>query len=280
MKLKDIRIARVSFSLFDEEEIMAKIIAIANQKGGVGKTTTTVSLGTGLAKQGKSVLLIDADAQANLTESLGYSRPDELDITLSDIIGNIINDKDITPSEGILKHQEGVDLVPANIDLSGVEVSLINAMSRETIFKRYLDIVKDEYDYILIDCMPSLGILTVNALVCADSVLIPAQAAFLSLKGLEQLLSIIGKVKRQMNKNLQIEGILLTMFDSRTNYAKDIKQLLNNSYGEAIKVFDQVIPVSVRAAETSATGKSIYLHDPTGKVAAAYEAICQEVCHE
>ena len=186
----------------------ATIIAVVNQKGGTGKTTTTENLGVGLALEGKKVLLVDTDPQASLTVSLGNPCPDDLSPTLSDLMGKIMMENPITPDEGILHHPEGVDLVPSNIELSGMEVALVNAMSRETILRQYLDTVKQNYDYILLDCMPSLGMLTVNALAAADNVLIPVQAAYLPAKGLEQLLGTINKVKRQINPKLKIEGIL------------------------------------------------------------------------
>ncbi|MCI2035822.1 MAG: AAA family ATPase [Oscillospiraceae bacterium] len=256
---------------------MANIIAIANQKGGVGKTTTCANLGIGLARSGKKVLLIDDDAQGSLTASLGWQQPDQLDETLASIMGKMIEDKPIDPQEGILHHAEGVDLMPANIELSGMEVSLVNAMSRETVLRQYLENVKHSYNYVLIDCMPSLGMLTVNALAAADSVLIPVQAEYLPVKGLEQLLRTIAKVRRQINPHLKIEGILLTMVNERTNYAKDIISLLHETYGGKMKIFDNTIPLSVRAAEISAEGTSIYAHDPHGKVAQAYELLTREV---
>lgn len=170
---------------------MSKVIAIANQKGGVGKTTTTVNLGVGLANEGKKVLLIDCDAQGSLTESLGYQNPDELDVTLSTLMQKTYEEKEIKPGEGILHHNEGVDLVPANIELSGMETALVNIMSRERVLKNYIDSVKDNYDYVLIDCTPSLGMLTINSLVASDEVIIPVQAHYLPLKGLEQLVTTV-----------------------------------------------------------------------------------------
>ena len=256
---------------------MCKVIAIANQKGGVGKTTTTSNLGIGLAKQGKKVLLIDADAQGSLTASLGIQEPDGLEITLATIMANIINDEEIKPGYGILRHEEGVEFMPGNIELSGLETSLVNVMSRETVLRTYIEQQKDRYDYILIDCMPSLGMITINAFACADSILIPVQAAYLPVKGLEQLIKTIGKVKRQINPKLEIEGILLTMVDNRTNYAKDISTLLIENYGSRVKIFKESIPMSVRAAEISAEGVSIYEHDPNGKVASAYQSLTEEV---
>ncbi len=256
---------------------MCKIIAIANQKGGVGKTTTTSNLGIGLAKAGKKVLLIDADAQGSLTASLGVEEPDKLEITLATVLADIINDEDIEADKGILTHEEGIDYMPGNIELSGLEVSLVNVMSRELVMRSYIEIVKDRYDYILIDCMPSLGMITINAFACADSVLIPVQAAYLPVKGLQQLIKTIGKVKRQINQKLEIEGILLTMVDGRTNYARDISAMLREAYGDKVRIFANNIPVSVRAAEISAEGVSIYAHDPKGKVASAYLSLTEEV---
>ena len=254
-----------------------QIIAIANQKGGVGKTTTCANLGIGLAQAGKKVLLIDGDPQGSLTISLGNPQPDKLPFTLSDAMGRILMDEPLRPGEGILHHPEGVDLMPADIQLSGMEVSLVNAMSRETILRQYLDTLKGQYSHILIDCQPSLGMLTVNALAAANRIIIPVQAEYLPAKGLEQLLSTVNKVKRQINPKLQIDGILLTMVDSRTNFAKEISALLRETYGSKIKVFGTEIPHSVRAKEISAEGKSIFAHDPGGKVAEGYKNLTKEV---
>ena len=259
---------------------MSKVMAICNQKGGVGKTVTTVNLGVGLARKGKRVLLVDVDAQGSLTASLGYQHPDQLDETLATVLGKVIGDKPLASGEGIIHQKEGLDLLPANIDLAAMEVTLVNIMSRETILQEYLNTVRDQYDVILLDCCPSLGMLTINALAAADEVLVPAMAHYLSLKGLEQLIRTISNVQRKINPALKLSGILITMADMRTNYAKEIVELLHNAYGGKLRIFDSIIPLSVRAAETSAEGKSIYLHDPAGKVAAAYASLTREVMAE
>lgn len=256
---------------------MCKVISIANQKGGVGKTTTAVNLGIGLAESGRKVLLIDGDPQGSLTISLGYQEPDKLKTSLVDILARVVNDEEIPEGFAILKYKENVDLIPSNIELSAVEISLVNTMSRELVLRSYIESIRDEYDYIIIDCMPSLGVMTVNALACADTVLIPVQAAYLPVKGLQQLIKTIYTVKRRLNPNLEIEGILLTMVDHRTNYAKDIVLEVNDVYGKSIPVFPIEIPLSVRAAETSATAKSIYDYDPKGKAAFAYLSLTKEV---
>ena len=262
-----------------EEKVMkdCKVLALCSQKGGVGKTTSCVNLAVGLAKAGKKVLVIDNDPQGSMTASLGYHNPDELPITLATILTKIVEDEPFENTRGILHHQEGIDLIPANIELAGMEVSLVNCMNREKMLKQVLEGAKRDYDFILLDCTPSLGMLTVNALAAADTTLIPVQAQYLSAKGLEQLLQTVQKVRRQINPKLKIEGILLTMTDSRTNYGQQIDNLIRGAYGSKIKVFDQTIPRSVRAAEISAVGKSIFQHDPKGKVAEAYQSLTKEV---
>ncbi len=256
---------------------MTKVIALANQKGGVGKTTTTVNLGVALHRQGYKVLLIDADPQGNLTDHLGWKNPDKLHVTLSTIISSLIMDQPFENDAGILHHAEGIDVLPSEIELSGTEVSLFNAMNREFKIRTYLSGIKDKYDYVLIDCTPSLGMLTVNALVAADSVIIPVQAHYLPAKGMTQLLQTIIKVKRQLNPMLTMDGIVMTMFDTRINMSKEISALLRESYGESVRIFRTEIPFAIAAAEASSQGKSIFTYEPRSKVAAAYEALMKEV---
>lgn len=258
----------------------AKVIALANQKGGTAKTTSTVNLGIGLANQGKRVLLVDADPQGDLTTALGWTEADNLSVTLTTQMEKVIRDEPFDCHEGILHHDEGVDLVPTNIELSGMEMTLVNAMSREFTLKNYLSGLKKEYDYILIDCMPSLGMLTINALAAADSVIIPVQAHYLPLKGMTQLVKTIGRVQRQINPTLKVDGVLLTLADMRTNLARATAESLKQNYGRVVKVYKTVIPVSVKAAETSAAGKSIYRYDKNGAAAKAYADFTGEVMRD
>ena len=273
---------------------MGKVIAVANQKGGVGKTTTCVNLGISLAMAGMKVCLIDSDPQGSLTQSLGYRNPDEMENTLSNVLkaeidppdklsGSDCEDDSVcdnlsrTMRNTILHHDEGIDLIPGNIELAGVEVWMVNLMSRELLLKTAIREIQDDYDYIIIDCMPSLGMLTINALAAANAVIIPVQAAYLPAKGLEQFLLTVSKVRRQINRKLKIEGILLSMVDCRTNYAKEIIALIYRTYGRHINIFRTQIPLSVRAAESSASGISIFSHDSKGKVAAAFLSLTEEV---
>ena len=221
--------------------------------------------------------MVDLDPQASLTLSLGYREPDQLEISVADIISGIVNDAEIPGDLGVIHVSENMDLLPSNIQLSAVEVSMVNAMSRELVLSYYIEKARERYDFILIDCMPSLGILTVNALASADTVLVPVQAAYLPVKGLQQLIKTIYTVKRRLNSDLAIEGILFTMVDRRTLYAKEIMAEVNEAYGKTIPVFSIEIPVSVRASETSMVAKNIYDYDPKGKAAFAYSELTQEV---
>ena len=254
-----------------------KTIALVNQKGGVGKTTSTINLGVGLASQGNKVLLVDGDPQHSLTIGLGVTDPDNLEHTLNTAMLAEIEGEPSQWETGIIHHREGVDLLPANDELAGIELRLFSAMSREQVLKSVLSHIKDRYDYILIDGMPSLGIVTVNVLVAADSVIIPSEPDFLSTKGMNLLLKTIGRVRRQINPRLKIDGIVVTKVDSRTNNAKNIIAALRTTLDGSIRVFDTEIPRSVRAAEASGEGKSIFAFDPKGRVAQAYTNLTKEV---
>lgn len=256
---------------------MAKVIALSNQKGGVAKTTTCANLGIGLAQKKKKVLLIDADPQGSLTICMGIQDPNGLDNTLSTVFENARQNTPVISNDIIQHHIEGVDFIPANITLSGEEVSLVNTMCRESILRSFLNELRDSYDYILIDSGPSLGMLTINTLTAADSVIVPVQAQFLPVKGLELLLGTINNVRRSLNPQLKVGGILITVAEEKTNFSRNVIELIRGNYGDTIPVFKTVIPKSVRVAEASATGKSVYAYDSKGKAAQAYEALTREV---
>ena len=256
---------------------MSKVFAVSNQKGGVGKTNTCINLAVGLVNQGKKVLLVDADPQGSMTVSLGYRNQDSLENSLATLMTSSIKNTDLKVGETLLHHVEGVDLIPGNIELAAMDVTLVNTMSREKVMKNVIDTVKDNYDYVIIDCMPSLGMMTINSLACADSVIIPVQAEFLSTTGTVQLLQTISSVKRNINPELNIDGILITMTDERTNLSKNIREQIHEVYGRNIKVYKDSIPRCVKASECTGVGESVFRYDPNGKATKAYADFSKEV---
>lgn len=254
-----------------------KAIAVANQKGGTGKTATTLSLGVALARRGRRVLLVDTDPQGDLTKSLGWADPDSIETTVATHIEAVIEGADEDPRTGILGHREGVDLMPANIELAGLEMAVFMAMSRERILKTWAEPLRADYDYILFDCAPTLGIIPVNALVAADGVIIPVSAEYLPASGMAGLLKTVGRVRRQINPGLSVEGILVTLYDSRNNLARDVERAIREQYGAALRVFDTVVPRAVSAAESAAAGESVFSYDVSGRVARAFADLAEEV---
>lgn len=254
----------------------AKVIAVANQKGGVGKSTTVFNLGAGLAAGGSKVLLVDIDPQGDLTKMLGLRKPHDLPLTLGNVMNDVVAGSIDQTHPEVMHHHEGFDFVPGNRTLSAVEVGLVNAMSRETVLKRYIDSVKADYDYVLLDCRPSLGMLVINALSAADYVLIPVQADYLAAEDMTELIGTVQSIKRQINPRLKVGGVFLTMAND-TNFRKDVIAAVRENCGRQMPVFRTVIPATVRLAEVSTADKSIFKHDPRGKAAEAYRSLVQEV---
>lgn len=246
-----------------------RTIAVANQKGGTGKTATTLSLGMALAKSGQRVLLVDTDPQGDLTKSLGWKDPDALGTTIANHLNATIEGASLDPREGILPHEEGIDLMPANIELAGMEMPILMAMSREQLVNMWMSPLKADYDFIIFDCAPTLGIIPINAFVASDSVLVPVSAEYLPASAMTGLLKTVGRVRRQINPSLEVEGILLTLFDSRNNLAREVEETIREQYGSAYRVFDTVIPRAVSASEAPSVGASIFAYDGRGKVASA-----------
>ncbi len=252
-----------------------KTIAIANQKGGVGKTTTTVNLGVALAKQGHRVLLVDADPQGDLSSYLGCETLEAGSGTLCDMIEDVIRDG--PPQHTVRHHEEGVDYIPSDIELADMEVRLVNVMAHERVMRQVLEPLQNSYDYCLIDCMPSLGLLTIAAMTAADRVLIPVQAQHFAMKGLVSLVRSIQMVRHRINPRLELDGIVMTMVDRRTNLSQDVCAALRMSYGQRIKIYNAEIPISTKTAESAATGRSELAYDPSGAASNAYQALAKEV---
>ena len=253
-----------------------KVISVANQKGGVGKSTSVYNLGAGLALNGKKVLLIDVDPQGDLTKMLGLRKPHDLPRTLGDAMKEVVLGKQPMEHTEVMQHFEGFDFVPGNRSLSAVEVGLVNVMSRETVLRQYVDSVKGGYDYVLLDCRPSLGMLVINALAASDYVLIPVQADYLAAEDMTELVGTVQQVKRQINPKLKIGGVFLTMAND-TNFRKDTVRAVKENFGKQLPVLNTVIPATVRLAEISTADKSIFRHEPGGKAAEAYGSLVKEV---
>lgn len=254
-----------------------KTIAIANQKGGVGKTTTAFSLGIALSSNNKKVLVVDADPQANLTTYMGFYDEDNISANLSTLIEDFIDNKEVETEQAILHHKEGIDLIPSNLNLAMTETNLSSARDREYAIKNILEKVESKYDYIIIDCMPSLSMLVTNALATADEVIIPVQSQYLSAIGMGNLINIVSKVKKHQNQDLKVGGILLTLVDNRTKLPSTIKKEIQEQYGNIIKLYDTQIPYAIKTAESTSKGKSIFAYDKNSKVALAYTNFAKEV---
>ena len=256
---------------------MSKVISVAAQKGGVAKTSTVRNLAIALKMRGYKVLVIDADNQASLTDCFGIHQQDEVEYSIYDLMMDVIMERDLPVKSSYIIEREGIHIIPSSIDLSAIEINLVSTISREYVLKVIIDEIKDEYDFVLVDCMPSLGLMTLNVLAACDTVLIPATPEYLSVKGLELLLKTVAKVKKRINPSIDFEGILLTMIDDRTNLAKSMVDMVEESYGSHIKVFDSKIPKSVKVGEANLLSKSIIDYLPNNKAAIAYQQFTEEL---
>lgn len=253
------------------------VYACVNQKGGVGKSVSSTNLGIGLARHGHKVLIVDLDSQASQTVSLGWQQPDELPVTIATQLAKAIENKPFDSYEGILHHDEGIDLIPSSIELSGLEMRMASVMSREFALRKYLADLKQHYDTIILDCPPTLGMMTINALAAAERVIVPVQPEYLSVIGMTQLFDMVALVKKQINPELQIEGVLITLANMRTNLAKNTLAIIQNAYGDNVHIFPHPIPYSTKVKEASGAGKSIFAYEPHGNAAFAYEQLVKEV---
>jgi chromosome partitioning protein len=254
-----------------------RVYAVVNQKGGVGKSVTSTNLGIGLARHGHKVLIADLDSQASQTVSLGWTQPDELPCTIATQLGKLVENKPFDPREGILQHPEGVDLIPSSIELSGLEMRMVNAMSREIVLRNFLAELRSDYDAIVLDCPPTLGMMTINALAAADRVIVPVQPEYLSVIGMTQLFDTVALVKKNINPGLQIEGVLITLANMRTNLARNTVEIIRQAYEGNVHIFQQPVPYSTKVKEASAAGKSVFAYEPNGNAAFAYEKLVREV---
>ena len=256
-----------------------KVIACVNQKGGVGKSVTSTNLAVGLVQHGKEVLIVDCDSQASQTVSLGW-REDELSVTLATLFAQQLERKPVYPFEVILHHAEGVDLLPSSIALSGLELRMVNATSREAMLRKLLQPLKVNYDFIILDCPPTLGMITVNALAAADSLIVPVQPEFLSVVGMTQLFDTVAEIREDINPGLKVDGVLITLANMRTVLARNSVEAIRAAYGGNLRVYPEAIPYSVKVKEASGAGKSIFTYEPNGKAAAAYESLVKEVLRD
>ncbi|MCR5324247.1 MAG: ParA family protein [Lachnospiraceae bacterium] len=256
---------------------MCKVIAVSGLKGGISKTTSSMNIGIGLARAGKKVMLLDIDPQGDLTKSLGIAEPEKIDYTLTKALVAVVNEDDVEADKGILHHDEGVDFIPANSSLASLEKELGNTPGGDTVLRDYVDLLRERYEYIIIDSKPAMVTLSVNVLAAADIVLIPVLSEYLPVTDIEATVMSIRLVQRRINKKLKIGGIFLTMVDDRTNLAKEVENQIKDAYVGNVRIFDTKIPRSVRVAEAPVLGESIYKYDPKGKATKAYAALTREV---